>query len=211
MIEVFTLDAAVLAALEAASANDPLYQKALAARAIAAAAKAPADTADSSSTTAATPAAAAAAATAVKQEMKAEAVSTDAVVKTEPEPAAATTADAVKPEAVKPEATVKAEPVPANAISAVLNEHTPPEVAAAATAAEVKLEGKRKRADSGEGGLDGTAHEQQQVPVSESIYASMAPTDFMEVLNLYVMLALHTYFSTTDACSVQSVRTARTC
>jgi hypothetical protein len=40
MIEVFTLDAAVLAALEAASANDPLYQKARAARAIAIAARA---------------------------------------------------------------------------------------------------------------------------------------------------------------------------
>jgi hypothetical protein len=44
MIEVYTLDTAVLAALEAATANDPLYQKAHAARAIAAAAAATAAT-----------------------------------------------------------------------------------------------------------------------------------------------------------------------
>jgi hypothetical protein len=64
VVEVFTLDAAVLAALEAARADDPLYQKARAARATAIAARALADAADSSSSATASTTAATAAPTA---------------------------------------------------------------------------------------------------------------------------------------------------
>jgi hypothetical protein len=116
MIEVFTRDATVLAALVTASANDPLYQKARAVRAIAIAARAAADATDSGSTTAATAAAAATAATAA--------------------------------------------------------------VKRAVVSAELQPEGAAERDDHSS---DRTL-QQQQVPVIESIYASMAPSDFNEVL-----------------------------
>jgi hypothetical protein len=64
VVEVFTLDAAVLAALETATTNDPLYQKARAARDTAVAARALVDAADSSSSATASTTAAAAAPTA---------------------------------------------------------------------------------------------------------------------------------------------------